>query len=227
MCLQVPWPGPLHLHPSPSVVPPQDRPHLGDPPLAIVTRAWRQYVFGDDERIDRKAFVFCFLDRLRSALRRRDLFIAPSFRYADARIGLLSGPAWESARPAVCRSLGHSLSAEETLVALGRQLNQTYQQVATNLSSNPLARVEKVDDKDELVLTSPDRLEEPPSLARLRNEIAAQARRGSGYLTTVSAEADREGDSMDARENRNGYFMNREDYVDTNTNKKGHQRTLK
>ena len=120
---------------------PEDRPHLGDPPLAIVTRAWRQYVFGDDERIDRKAFVFCFLDRLRSALRRRDLFIAPSFRYADARIGLLSGPAWESARPAVCRSLGHSLSAEETLLALGRQLDQTYQQVANNLSSNPLARV--------------------------------------------------------------------------------------
>jgi hypothetical protein len=103
--------------------------------------AWRQYVFGDGERIDRKAFVFCFLDRLRSALRRRDLFIAPSFRYADARIGLLSGPAWESARPAVCRSLGHSLSAEETLLALGRQLNQTYQQIATNLSANPLARV--------------------------------------------------------------------------------------
>src|SRR5262249_23090 len=69
--------------------------------------------------------------------------------------------------------LGHSLSAEETLLALGRQLDQTYQRVATNLSSNPLARVEKVDDKDELVLTSPDKLEEPPSLVRLRNEIAA------------------------------------------------------
>ena len=118
---------------------PEDRPHLGDPPLAIVTRAWRQYVFGDGERIDRKAFVFCFLDRLRSALRRRDLFIAPSFRYADARIGLLSGTAWESARPAVCRSLGHSLSAEETLLALGRQLDQTYQKVATSLSSNPVS----------------------------------------------------------------------------------------
>ena len=46
-------------------------------------------------------------------------------------------------------------------IALGHQLDQTYQQVATNLSSNPLARVEKVDGKDELVLTSPDKLEEP------------------------------------------------------------------
>ena len=124
---------------------PEGRPHMGDPPIAIVTRAWRQYVFGNDERIDRKAFVFCVLDRLRSALRRRDLFISPSFRYADTRIGLLSGPAWESARPAVCRSLSHSLSAEETLLAklaVGRQLDQTYHRVATNLSSNPLARVE-------------------------------------------------------------------------------------
>ena len=65
---------------------PEDRPHVGDPPIAIVTRAWRQYVFGDDERIDRKAFVFCFLDRLRSALRRRDLFIAPSFRGSVATL---------------------------------------------------------------------------------------------------------------------------------------------
>ena len=40
-------------------------------------------------------------------------------------------------------------------------------------------------------------------------------------LTTASAESDREGDSRDARENRNGYFMIRGNYVDINTNKKG------
>ena len=51
---------------------------------------------------------------------------------------------------------------------------ETYQRVATNLSSNPVARVEKVDGKDELVLTSSDKLEEPSSLVWLRNEIAAR-----------------------------------------------------
>ena len=40
-------------------------------------------------------------------------------------------------------------------------------------------------------------------------------------LTIVSAEPDQEGDSRDARENINGYFMTQGDYVDTNTNKKG------
>jgi hypothetical protein len=91
-----------------------------DPPPGLVTRAWQQYVGKNGKGIDRKAYTFCCLDRLRSALRRRDLFVAPSFRYADARIGLLSGPAWESAPLTVCRSLGHSLSAEETIKWLGR-----------------------------------------------------------------------------------------------------------
>ena len=46
------------------------------------------------------------MDRMRAALRRRDLFATPSLRYADPRLGLLDGAAWEAARPAVCRSLG-------------------------------------------------------------------------------------------------------------------------
>ena len=96
----------------------------------------------DDGGVDKKAYVFCCLDRLRSALRRRDLFVAPSVRYADARRGLLSGATWEAARPTVCRSLGHSLSVEETITALSLQLDHTYRAVAARLPSNPAARVE-------------------------------------------------------------------------------------
>ena len=88
--------------------------------LEVVTRGWRRYVFQNDGAVDKKAYVFCCLDRLRSALRRRDLFIAPSIRYADARIGLLSGEAWEASRSTICRSLGHSLSGEETLGGFDR-----------------------------------------------------------------------------------------------------------
>ena len=72
------------------------------------------------------------------------------FSYGNARIGLLNGQAWEAARPTICRSLGHSLSAEETLLGLGRQLNHVYHQVAANLASNQLARVESVEGKTNL-----------------------------------------------------------------------------
>src|ERR1039458_920675 len=124
----------------------------------IVTRRWRGYVFDKDGVADKKAYVFCCLDRLRSALRRRDLFMAPSIRYTDARIGLLIGAAWENSRSTICRSLGHSLSADETIAKLSHQLDQTYRAVAANLPANPSARVEMSDGKEDLVLTALDNL---------------------------------------------------------------------
>lgn len=144
-----------------------------DPPVTIVSRGWSRYV-GTGEEFNRKAYVFCCLDRVRLALRRRDIFIAPSIRHADARIGLLSGSDWNVARPTVCRSLGHSVSAEETISALSRELDQTYRTVAEKLPSNRGARVEQVDGKDALIVTPLDKLEEPDSLVKLRQEVNAR-----------------------------------------------------
>ena len=141
-----------------------------DPPLEIVGRGWRRYVLNDGA-FDRKAYVFCCLDRLRSALRKRDVFITPSVRYADARLGLLTSTAWNAARSTICRSLGHSASAEETIASLARQLDQTYRSVAEKLPSNPLARVETVDGKDELIVSAIDKLDDPKSLTELREQI--------------------------------------------------------
>jgi hypothetical protein len=107
-------------------------------------------------------------------LRRRDLFVAPSFRHADARIGLLSGSAWEAARPTVCRSLGLSSQPEETLSVLARQLDQTYRQVAANLPNNPAVRIESTNGRDELVLTQLDKLDEPPSFLQLKAEVESR-----------------------------------------------------
>jgi hypothetical protein len=148
------------------------RAQAGNTPRQVVMGVWRRYLPEGDSKLDWKAYVFCCLDRLRSALRRRDLFVQPSFPYGDARIGLLNGQAWEAARPIICRSLGHCLSAEETLAGLGRQLNHVYHQVAANLASNRLARVESVEGREELVLTALDKLDQPQSLVRLREEIA-------------------------------------------------------
>jgi TnpA family transposase len=95
-------------------------------------------------------------------------------RHADARLGLLCGSAWNAARPTICRSLGHSLSAEETVAALSRELDQTYRTVVANLPSNPGARVEQLDGKDDLIVTPLDKLDEPDSLVKLRAEVNAR-----------------------------------------------------
>jgi TnpA family transposase len=100
--------------------------------------------------------------------------VTPSLRYADARSGLLSGAAWEAARPMICRSLGHALSADDTLAALSQQLDATYRTVAAKLPTNPAARIETRDGKEELVLTGLEKLAEPPSLIRLREAVKAR-----------------------------------------------------
>ena len=76
------------------------------------------------------------LDRFRAALRRRELFVTPSVRYADPRRGLLEGAAWASARPLVCRALGQP-GTEEAITTLRQQLDQTYRTVAAHLPIIP------------------------------------------------------------------------------------------
>ena len=140
------------------------------PPLHIVDAAWRGYVVCDG-KVDLQAYTFCFLDRLRKGLRRRDVFVTTSVRYADPRIGLLEGESWEGTRPFICRSLGLPASANEAFSVLRHELDQTYKAVATNFPNNSAARIEQVDGKDDLILTGLDKLDEPDSLIALRKEV--------------------------------------------------------
>ena len=142
-----------------------------NPPTAIVGKAWKRHVIQDDGRINTTAYSFCALDKLRSAIRRRDVFISPSWRYADPRAGLLDDAEWEAARPIVCRSLGLTVRPEATLEALSLELDETYRGVGARLPENDAVRFETVGDKTELVLSPLEALEEPPSLIALRNEI--------------------------------------------------------
>jgi len=47
--------------------------------------------------VDRRAYTFAALEQAQVALRRRDLFVAPSEKWADPRTALLQGAAWEAA----------------------------------------------------------------------------------------------------------------------------------
>src|SRR3546814_7513787 len=67
-----------------------------DAPREIITRGWERHVLGENNAIDFHAYTFCVLSELRVALRRRAVFVAPSWRYADPRAGLLDSAEWES-----------------------------------------------------------------------------------------------------------------------------------
>lgn len=140
-------------------------------PRQVITKAWKRHVIREDGSIDLHAYTFCVLDSLRKALRRRDIFVSPSWRYADPRAGLLSGPEWEKARPIVCRSLGLSPEPAPALGAITAELDQAYRKVTARLLNNPAVRFETVDNKKKLVLSPLDKLEEPTSLIALREAV--------------------------------------------------------
>ena len=145
-----------------------------DPPTTVVDKAWQRHVLREDGRVDARAFTFCTLDALRVAIRRRDVFVSPSWRYADPQAGLLTGTEWEASRPFICRSLGLSAQPGPTLEMLAQELDATYRAVAARLPENKAVRFETVAGKPELVLSPLDKLEEPPSLAALRNEVKSR-----------------------------------------------------
>lgn len=142
-------------------------------PVEFVPKSWERRVIKKG-LVDRRAWTLCLIDRLRGALRRRDVFATPSLRYADPRIGLLDGVAWEAARPAVCRTLGKSMAAAEEIGRLSERLDQTFRAVANGLPQNASVRIERNGTVDDLVVTGLDRIEDPASLIALRAAVTAR-----------------------------------------------------
>jgi TnpA family transposase len=143
-----------------------------DAPLELADKSWQKHVQGDDDSFDLHAYTFCVLEKLQTALRRRDVFVSPSWRYADPRAGLLKGEEWDATRPLICRTLGLSASPEPTLTAMANELDRTYRAVAARLPDNQAVRFDTIGDKQELVLSPLDKLDEPASLIALRDKVA-------------------------------------------------------
>ena len=55
---------------------------------------------------------------------------------------------------------------------MAQQLDEAYRRTALNLPTNAAVRIEQVDGRDTIVLTGLDKLEEPPSLIDLRDQVS-------------------------------------------------------
>ncbi len=143
------------------------------PPSEIVGKSWQRHMLQEDGSLDFHAYTFCVLDELRTALKIRDVFVTPSWRYADPRAGLLNGSEWEATRPIICRTLGLSTTPETTLTALAAELDLTYRAVSARLPENPAVRFDTIGGKQELVLSPLDKMDEPASLVMLREKVAS------------------------------------------------------
>ncbi|MBW4040210.1 MAG: Tn3 family transposase [Acidobacteria bacterium] len=146
----------------------------GPPPTAFVPKDWAAQIRTDDGSLDLVGYRLCVLDGLRRAIRRRDVFPLRSLRYADPRKGLLSGAAWDAARPVICRIVGVSSSATEELGQLSKRLDMAYRETAERLPANPAVAIVSTGDKIDLSVEALDKMEEPASLIALRAAVDAR-----------------------------------------------------
>ena len=147
----------------------------------VVMPAWRRAVFTNPDlpagAVDRDAYVLCVLEQLHRALRRRDVFAAPSVRWADPRAQLLDGTAWRAVSGEVLTGLGLTEPVDEHLAELAAALDTAWQTLAQRLeAAGPDASVRIVPAGAEgRVRLSVERLEaigEPASLTELRALVA-------------------------------------------------------
>lgn len=110
---------------------------------------------------------------LRTALRRRDIFVTRSSRYCDPRTRLLQGEAWESARANVCRTLNLQPTALAELANLANQLDVAYCRSVSSFPKNAGVRIEVAGNlRPTLVVTGLDKLDESPSLIALKEQVS-------------------------------------------------------
>ena len=140
---------------------------------SIVTPPWRRHVYPEEGKLDRHAYTYCVLDQLQQALRRRDVFVNDSMRWADPRRLFLEGAAWEKERPRVLHALCRSPKPGPDLEALAHDLDDAYRRTEANLAQNPAVRVEQRRGRDTLVLTPLDAMPEPKSLVMLSEYVHA------------------------------------------------------
>jgi TnpA family transposase len=123
--------------------------------------------------ISRRAYTLCVLDRLFHGLLRRDIYVARSKRWGDPRAQLMQNEEWTAARPKMCRMLSLPIMAEPFLALLREELEQAYRRTAGRLDANPFLRVEAEGERETVVLTPLDAVEEPASLKALRAKVDA------------------------------------------------------
>lgn len=144
---------------------------LEDAPLDIVSKPWKRLVFDEENRVTKRGYLLCFLDKLQDSLRRRDIYIENSDRWGDPRAKLLQNKEWQIHRIQVCRSLGHPLNPQEAINDLVSQLNTAYQQVAANFENNKAVALDLTGKRPTLTITQFDKLDESPSLNLLSQQI--------------------------------------------------------
>jgi len=85
---------------------------------------------------NRRAYVMCVLEALHRALRRRDIFLTGSRRWADPRARLLAGAEWAATQPRVLAALQLNDEADVHLDKIAERLDTAYLDLAKRVGGD-------------------------------------------------------------------------------------------
>ena len=142
-------------------------------PQGVITEAWRSLVVAGDGVPDRRAYTLCVLDRLRIALRRRDVYVVGADRWGDPRQLLVEPATWKTVGPQVLRTLDLPERAPSYLARLGAELDAAYFAAAEAVAEDPTLWIEEAGSRDRVHVARLDGLEEPASTSVLRADTHA------------------------------------------------------
>ena len=111
----------------------------------LVAGSWRRLVFASPKLevplIDRPAYVFCVLETLHDALRRRDVYAVGADKWGDPRVRLIEPRLWV---PGAGDRADRARAARRPARAPGRArgvLDGAFKQVGAGLATNDAARI--------------------------------------------------------------------------------------
>jgi TnpA family transposase len=143
-------------------------------PLNIVNSGWQNIVINpESDQIERHGYNLCAMANLQTNLRSRDIFVENSDRWCDPRAKLLKGSDWDKYKNPVYNSLNLSTDFNEAFDKLSVKLNNTYQEVINRLANNNAVLIVKdQNNKSRIKLSRLEKIEEPDSLKKLKDQIA-------------------------------------------------------
>ena len=118
--------------------------------------------------IDRPAYVFCVLEALHAALRRRDVYAVGADKWGDPRARLIEARLWVRERCAVLTALGLDADPDRHLRDLAADLDDAYRQVGAGLAANPAVSIKN----GKLAMSRLEAAPEPAGFGTVHDAVA-------------------------------------------------------
>ena len=141
---------------------------IADAPLEVITDLWRPLALTAAGEIHRPGCTLCVVDRLRLAIKRREVWCPDAERWGDPRRLLLTTAEWRGHAPG---SLDLPSRPSAYLARLGAELDAAYRRAAEVIERDSSVSVEADGERDRVHVTRLDAVEEPESVPKLRAAV--------------------------------------------------------